>query len=502
MTEGTVTKTVRNTSIPKKIEWDINVPDSKRDILKLLSQTLHSHIIDYQIKDNLFTAKVEVCATLLYLPEGNEEPGISSLQSTESFLIKGELPPDLIWDFSKADCTVTSHTPVCINSRKAGIRGHLTLSLCLYQNVSVPCPNTEGKPIEVLYETVNTYATCVHEEGQFPFSLSFPLPNGKPPVAEILETSICVKNPDLKAISNKAVAKGNLEVKILYASAHSTLEIAEFSSPFTEILDVGSLEEIHQITYEMKPVLHTSEIMQNEENESKNLSFFGTIFIQLTAREEKQISLVTDAYSPNCQTKLLTKTAPFEQLCCLPEETFTVKEMVSLSDTQLDEILDVSARPIITGAEQSGNNLNISGTLQTRILYKSNSTIHSVTKEIPFALQPDAPKGSWDKISVKADLNHFSYHILNQNNLEIRAGITIFICLGKQEQKQYVEAILLEEDTPQCMDRAPIVAYIIKPGDTLFLIAKKYATTVDRLKAVNNIENDRNLKVGSYLIIE
>ena len=104
--------------------------------------------------------------------------------------------------------------------------------------------------------------------------------------------------------------------------------------------------------------------------------------------------------------------------------------------------------------------------------------------------------------SAKIELQHFSYHISNHNSIEIRSGITYHLCLHSTCDKEYVEAILVDEDAPLTISRAPIVAYIIKPGDTLFLIAKKYATTVDRLKAVNNIENDRNLKVGSYLIIE
>lgn len=72
MLQGTVTRTVWQTSIPQKIEWDSNVPDSKRDILKILSQTLTGHITDYQVKDNVFTAVVELFATVLYLPEGEK----------------------------------------------------------------------------------------------------------------------------------------------------------------------------------------------------------------------------------------------------------------------------------------------------------------------------------------------------------------------------------------------------------------------------------------------
>lgn len=503
MTEGTVTKTVWNKTIPKKIEWDINVPDSKRDILKLLSQNLTGHITDYEIKDNLFSLKVELCATILYLPEGNDEPQIAALQSSETFVIKSELPQELCWDYANPQLTVTGHSPVFINSRKAGIRGQMNLTLCLLENTSIPCPETEGKGVEALWETVDTYSTPVMEEEQFPFSLNLPLPAGKPPALEILEATASIRNPDLKAISNKAVAKGNLEVKILYASTHSTLEIAEFSSPFTEILDVGNLSEDYQITYEMKPILHSSEIMQNEENEPKNLNFYGIITVYVTAREEGSISLISDAYSPKFQTKLLTKTATFESCSCLPEESVTIKEMLSLSDSQLEEILDVSATPRLSGAKAEENAIHISGALETRILYRNNAGIHCVTRDIPFETTRDISDGKkWSDVSVHTELNHFSYHILNQNNLEIRAGVNLNILLCKQENKQYVEAILIEEDCPIVCDRAPIVAYIIKPGDTLFQIAKKYATTVDRLKALNNVENDRNLKVGSYLIIE
>ena len=67
MIEGTVTRIVRNQTIPQKIEWDINVPDTKRDVLKILSQTLNAYINDYQIQDNLFTANITVCANVLYL---------------------------------------------------------------------------------------------------------------------------------------------------------------------------------------------------------------------------------------------------------------------------------------------------------------------------------------------------------------------------------------------------------------------------------------------------
>lgn len=503
MTEGTITKTVWNKTIPQKIEWDINVPDTKRDILKLLSQTLTGHITDYRIQDNLFHANVELCANLLYLPEGSEEPVISALQSTETIPVKAEVPSNIAWDFVKPYLVVNGHSPVLINSRKAGIRGQMNLTICLLENAPVSCPNTNGKALEILWETVDSYSTPVVAEEQFPISLNFPLPAGKPPVLDILESSLAIRNPDLKAISNKAVAKGTLEAKILYVSTRSTIETAEFSSPFTEISDVGNLSEDYQITYEMKPVLQTVQILQNEENQPKNICFYGMVMLGITARKEEKISLICDAYSPKYQVKLLTKTAPFEVCKCLPEETISLKEMISLPDNQLEEILDICPIPKLSGAKTEEQKVHINGTIETRILYRNNTGIQCVTREIPWEATREIPeKSNWSDVSVTADLTHFSYHILNQNHVELRGTLSYGVCLQKQQEKQFAEAIMIEEDSPIICNRAPIVAYIIKPGDTLFSIAKKYATTVDRLKAVNDIENDRNLKVGSYLIIE
>ncbi len=501
MTEGTITKTVWSQSIPQKIEWDLNVPDSKRDVLKILSQTINAYLNDYKISDNTFTANVTICANLLYLPDGGEEPQIASLSHTDVIKIKADVPTELSWDGSEIQLHLTPLSPVLINSRKVGIRGQMNLTVHLVENIRLPQPSQPGKPLQTLCEVVDTYSTPVMRQEQFPYTLSFPLPGGKPPVLEILETSVRIVNSELKAISNKAVLKGDIDVKMLYISTLSTVETVEFSSPFTEILDVGDLDEEYLITYDLKPCILTASSMENEEN--KNISFHGTITAQIHAIKPESLSIITDAYSPTYQVKLLKKSATFEHCTLLPMENFTLKEILSISDSQLEEILDISCTPLLSSAKVENQKIHLNGILSCRILYRTSGGIHCVTKEIPFEQSRDLPKDAHcSDISAKIELHHFSYHISNQNSIEIRSGISYHICLNATCDKEYVEAILIDEDSPLKISRPPIVAYIIKPGDTLFLIAKKYATTVDRLKSVNNIENDRNLKVGSYLIIE
>ena len=46
-----------------------------------------------------------------------------------------------------------------------------------------------------------------------------------------------------------------------------------------------------------------------------------------------------------------------------------------------------------------------------------------------------------------------------------------------------------------------MVIYFVKPGDTLWRIAKKYKSTIKDIVRVNNIENPDSLEVGTQLFI-
>jgi LysM repeat protein len=43
--------------------------------------------------------------------------------------------------------------------------------------------------------------------------------------------------------------------------------------------------------------------------------------------------------------------------------------------------------------------------------------------------------------------------------------------------------------------------YIVKPGDSLSVIAVKYGTTVAAIASANDIKNINNIKVGQVLVI-
>ena len=50
-------------------------------------------------------------------------------------------------------------------------------------------------------------------------------------------------------------------------------------------------------------------------------------------------------------------------------------------------------------------------------------------------------------------------------------------------------------------DDIPATVYKVRPGDTLYAIARRHGTTVEQLKALNNLKNT-SLSVGARLVIQ
>ena len=83
-----------------------------------------------------------------------------------------------------------------------------------------------------------------------------------------------------------------------------------------------------------------------------------------------------------------------------------------------------------------------------------------------------------DQISIKIELE-FTVEVSNQTELNL------------------LDAIEMSEEE---LDRHGMVIYFVKPKDTLWEIAKRFCSTVDEIKRVNQIEQERNLPVRTKTI--
>jgi len=524
MLDGSLTKTVLKKNVVKKAEWDFNVPDSKSDILKILSQTLSGTVLEYDVKENSLNAKIRVQANILYISDNDDEAGIAALESVETIVVKTEVPTGIEWDFANLSLDVSGLTPMLINSRKVGVRANANLDAALVKNVTLPQIDCLDNQIETRTKEIETYLSVISTDDKIPLSLNMLLPSGNPSILEILKTDIAIKNKDLKPISNKAVLKGDIEVSVLYISVDNTIETAEFLSPYTEIVDVSGLSDDLDMIFEARAVKNEVTVQENESNELRSIGINGSVDLKITANKRVNQTVVVDAYSPIYQDTSKRDILEYEEMSNLMADSVMIKEVVYFEGVNISEVVHIISearvkkaeiagnRVDISGALQSearvkkaeiaGNRVDISGALQSNVFMRTDNGINSALKEIEFSCSQDGFKQKgYDTVAVSSELANVSYNIVGSNAIEIRATLILYTRLTKTSKLDYIREIKLNENQRHICNRAPIVAYFMKDEDTLFGVAKKFCTTTSKIREINGIEEEK-LRVGQYIIIE
>ena len=102
---------------------------------------------------------------------------------------------------------------------------------------------------------------------------------------------------------------------------------------------------------------------------------------------------------------------------------------------------------------------------------------------------------------LHTELEQLSTTMVDSNEIEIRAtiGLNVLVIQCSEEMVlDKVEELPLDQEKIRSMPG--ITVYIMKPGDTLWNIAKKFYTTVDEIRQMNGLEEEK-LAVGTPLVL-
>ena len=102
---------------------------------------------------------------------------------------------------------------------------------------------------------------------------------------------------------------------------------------------------------------------------------------------------------------------------------------------------------------------------------------------------------------LHTELEQLSTTMVDSNDIEIRATIGLNVLVIQCSEEMILEKI--EEiplDQEKIRNMPGITVYIMKPGDTLWNIAKKFYTTVEEIIQVNDLDGDE-VSSGTPLLL-
>lgn len=91
--------------------------------------------------------------------------------------------------------------------------------------------------------------------------------------------------------------------------------------------------------------------------------------------------------------------------------------------------------------------------------------------------------------------------MLGSDEVEIKAVVNLsIIAFARRQCPVIVDMSVAEIDYEKMNQLAGIIGYMVQEGDTLWTIAKRYFTSIDSIRKVNQLERDE-LSPGQKLVI-
>ncbi len=493
-----INKIVGSKTFQINVQGDTIIPDTKPDILSEISANGNVCIYKKEVMEDKIRLDGNVNIYLMYLAD-TEEGRIRGCSSTIDFTEILDFPgvnPKMVLDenieIKKIECKV-------LNGRKVSFNVFLEVNVNVSSNeneeIVKEINNVDDIQLQITPLQMNS---LVGQNSSKAYAKESVIIENTDTIAEILNTDFNIINKDTKVSYNKVLAKADISVKILYLTDEGRLKKVEETIPVMGFIDVIGVSEdnLCDVKYKLKNI-----VVKPNSKEEHSIYVEIELEIFCNVYENKDIDIIQDMYSPS-------KNLSFEETKVSTlinmknsNDTINVRDRVQLDDIDHTNICDVSVTPTVTEKNVLDGRVRVSGELNLNFVLSNNNEddLTTLERSIPFDFTEEI-EGLNTESKVNIEIVPRTQEFLIDNmDIEVKTDLEVSINSYNLETVSVIDNIQeLEEnnENPYSM-----VIYFVKPGDTLWRIAKKYKSTIKDIVRVNNIENPDNLVVGTQLFI-
>lgn len=479
------------------VEGDMIVPDSKPDILNTVNTS--GTVCVY--KKELTEGKVKI--------DGNINTYIMYIADDANDNIRGlntNLDFSQIINVDNCDENMILETEInkksieckVLNGRKISIRVGLEINLKIYSNEETQIINgiNGQEDLQVLEKNiqVNSQVGSGNTKANIKDTITI---DNTDDLAEILQLDISLVDKDIKISYNKVLAKAEADIKIMYLTEENEIKTIENRIPIVGFIDIQNVSEenICDVNYEIKNLIL-------KPNSVEEHSIYIELEVEMTciAYENKNINLIEDMYSPCEDIKFDQRKIKTMTQKCNRQEVCKVSNNIKVDELNSGRLIDVCVTPTISKRNKQGSKINYEGEIGLKLIYVTNDSINSKIINLPLAYTVDNVDNAEDmNLSEQIDIKSKDFIVQSGGNVDCNIELVFNIKLYKDSQISIIENIQSEENRSD--EDYSLILYLVKAGDTLWNIAKKYKSTIDDIARINGIEDRDKINPGDKLYI-
>ena len=491
------------------LDEDFNVPDTKPDISRMILKQGEIALESVKQSEEKVQLKGKLLFDLLY---GTEE-GSNHLQNFHGFA-----PFDEITNYNGLETSdhvrvraeIEDMTISLINSRKIRVNAILTFEIraeSMYDEAAAQSVSGEDS-VQTLTKNLEVMQVRVQRKDTFRVKEEIELSGNKPNIDHLLWRGLSLRSVECRPIDGKLSLRGEMVLFVLYAGEeeHIPMQWLEKNIGFSGEIDVPECK-LSMISATNITLLHKEiEAKPDYDGENRIITFDAVLELDMKLYEEENIQILADVYSPVKEVIPQYSQANFEGLLVRNSAKCKVVDKINVSEEE--KILQICHSEGCVKIDRTiivDDGIKVEGAITVTSLYMAaddQEPLRSLAGAVPFSHIIEA-KGIDDScvFELTSGIEQLTTVMLGNNEVEVRASLTLdALVLSKISQPMPVNVQILPLNEEKMEELPGIVGYIVRPGDCLWDIAKKFYTTIEVMKETNGLTSDI-VKPGDRLLL-
>lgn len=489
------------------LDEDYNVPDAKDDVKQIVYGKAEVRVEDAKPVENYIRVAGKLYFHILYVPEC-AEPQLASLEGgfpfEEMIYMEGETGSRFF-----VQSTRTEFTPTLVHSRKLGIRAMIELEVdreeIADEEITLDVP--EHGQVFCKYKKVNLLQMHTARKDTYRIKEEITLPGTKEGIGQILLSDISGRRMDIRLAQDELWIRGELMVFCLYLSEDLKTDWIGQTVPFEGRLECYGVDEgmYYQTHISLDDTL--LDVRLDENGEMRVLGIEGTLNLRLNIFAEENVEILEDVYALGRKCGLETKEASYEELLIQNQSKCRVTESLALPELK-EDVLQICHSEGNLQVEQTkimADGIYIEGILHFSFLYiKADDEAPFAVWQgmIPFFHLLECPDICEDaNYHISSHLEQLTVSLSGSENIEVKAALSFDTFVRKPVRMEMITDLSFTPLSEEEAEQMPgIVGYIVKEGDTLWDLAKRYMTTEEGIRKINQL-GEEAVKPGEKLLI-
>lgn len=363
--------------------------------------------------------------------------------------------------------------------------------------------------VQYINKKIEVTDVAINKKDTYRIKDEIMLPANKGNISALLFKDIGLSNVDVRLLDDRFTVKGEIPVFILYTSEdeENPIEYYETELPFSGTVDCNGCDEdmIEDISFTINS--KNLEVKADTDGEPRVLDLEVILELGIKVYNVEEPEILCDVYCPSKDVTPVIRNASYENLVIKNNSKYRIADRILVPENQPKVLQICHANGIIKidDITVEDTDLLVEGAVEVSILYISeddSKPMNSLKAAIPFTqtveLKGMKPGSNYE---IKPSIDQMSVMMLDSEEIEVKASINLnTIVFDLITEPIITDVAVADLDMNKLQSMPGIIGYVVKNGDTLWNIAKKYYTTMDNIMAINDMENNQ-VKEGDKLII-